>query len=444
MLLAFLFSSNEFGRAASQGWGNTGAPGDETLSNGSSRTCVSCHSGGNMQVSLDIQVRNQNGSLVDVYSPGEILNVEVIVNPISGPLPAGYGVQLIPLFNNNQEVSFSMFNISQNAKLSLASNTGRTYFEQNGTSNSGTFTFSWSPPAPGSGEITFYASGVAVNGNGGTGGDGAATSTFKLKDATNLEIAFSAKVFLQGPYDIRTGRMNDNLRANNLIPLKEPYSDLGFTHTHGGGEVLDQSLLSISGNDAIVDWLFIKVLSANNPQNVIATKSVLLQADGDIVDHLGNPKINMGVVASEPVHVGVYHRNHLPVFTGEAIDIEPNIEIDFTNPNTSTFGTNATFNNGSQMLMWAGDSNGDNRIIYAGFGTDVNPISNLVFTNPSNPQFSPSIPMEGYETADLNLDGQITYAGFGTDINIISSSIFQNVNNTGFSPSFVLEAQIVE
>lgn len=81
------------------------------------------------------------------------------------------------------------------------------------------------------------------------------------------------------------------------------------------------------------------------------------------------------------------------------------ITIDFTDPATATFGTNAQYNNNSLMMMWAGDANGDGQILYlGGTDSDIGVLSLAVFTNPSNSNFESDFPLNGvYHSGDLNL-----------------------------------------
>jgi len=99
---------------------------------------------------------------------------------------------------------------------------------------------------------------------------------------TNLAL----KVLLQGPLNESTGLMNDDLRSLQYIPLQEPYTSIAnFVHAgDGGGELTNTSVLGENGNNSIVDWVFIELRSAIAPTSVIATKSALLQRDGDVVD----------------------------------------------------------------------------------------------------------------------------------------------------------------
>ena len=77
--------------------------------------------------------------------------------------------------------------------------------------------------------------------------------------------------------------MNNTLGSQDLVPTTEPYSDLGFTHVNGGGETVDASVFDATGDDAIVDWLFLELRDKTTPSTVVLTRCALLQSDGDIV-----------------------------------------------------------------------------------------------------------------------------------------------------------------
>lgn len=185
VLVASLFLGNSNGRADGNGQGNTGAPGDETLSNGSPRTCQTCHGSGNIQVTLDIEVLD-GGSPITAYKPGQTYDVNFVVNHVGGPAPDGYGFQAVALIDSNDSDVDGWSAPASNVKIATASNTGRSYAEQNGVGNNGTFSVKWTAPTEGAGSVTFYSCGNGVNGNGGTGGDGADCATLQLtEDETN-------------------------------------------------------------------------------------------------------------------------------------------------------------------------------------------------------------------------------------------------------------------
>lgn len=201
LFLSFLFMSNQFGRAAGQSWGNTAAPGDQTLSNGQPRTCISCHATGSIMVTLDIELSNEAGEIIEgEYEPGATYDVAVRLNHVSGPAPAQYGFQLLAIDDATETEINTWSEPANNVKFSFASNTGRTYPEHNQASDTNTFNMKWTAPDAGAGSITFYSCGNGTNDNGGTGGDGAACGTLSLNEGApsstnNLTQSFNAKLF---------------------------------------------------------------------------------------------------------------------------------------------------------------------------------------------------------------------------------------------------------
>ncbi len=174
--------SNSAGRGTASGQGATGAPGDGL-------TCASsnCHgSGGAFGAEMDI-VLMKDGVEVDFYLPGEIYNMAVSVEAATGT-PSRYGFQMTAVLDGANSGAGEFSDLSSNAK-SLTLN-GRTYLEQNGPSSTKGFTATWTAPIEGSGSVTVFASGIAANGNGGTGGDSGALGSVTLSegDASNIKV----------------------------------------------------------------------------------------------------------------------------------------------------------------------------------------------------------------------------------------------------------------
>ncbi len=184
-LLAALFMSNSDGRADSQGWGNTGAPGDQMLGT-VPRTCMSCHSTGTgVDMTQTIEIFDDMNEPVTNYTPGQTYRV-IVTNIVGSGSPTGFGFQIVNLKaaeGEDGDDSASFSNPSGNAKIAVASNTGRQYTEHNGVSETNSFEVDWTAPAQGTGAVTFYACGNAVNENGMTSGDAAACSTLELAEA---------------------------------------------------------------------------------------------------------------------------------------------------------------------------------------------------------------------------------------------------------------------
>jgi SprB repeat len=102
----------------------------------------------------------------------------------------GYGFQLTAMRNTNTPYA-AYSNLGSNVKqklLTSGSQAGRTYLEQNGVLNNNTFTFQWTAPAQGTGNINFYAAGIACNSNGGSSGDRAGNTTLILPEAPQLSV----------------------------------------------------------------------------------------------------------------------------------------------------------------------------------------------------------------------------------------------------------------
>jgi hypothetical protein len=186
-LACILLLGNKNGRASSQGKGNTGAPGDETNANGTAKTCVSCHNTGPITATVGITLLELDGDTATSYVPNQDYIARVKINGV-GTTVQGYGFQMIGLRNsNNTDLDgFSDFgtNLANNYKIATISG-GRTYAEHDNISNVDTFNVRWKAPAAGTGPVTLYASGNAVNRNGGTGGDGAGIATLVLTETTS-------------------------------------------------------------------------------------------------------------------------------------------------------------------------------------------------------------------------------------------------------------------
>lgn len=240
------------------------------------------------------------------------------------------------------------------------------------------------------------------------------------------------KAFLGGPYGPLPNMMADGMRNAGLVPLTEPYTALGFTHqAQGGGEAIAPAVLSVTGPEAIVDWVFLEVRSATNPATVLATRSCLLQRDGDVVDLDGTSPVHLYVPTGE-YHIALRHRNHLPVMTGTTRTLQPGVaaEVRFDLPATATYGSNALRDIAGVRVLWAGDANGNGQVKYAGGANDRDLI--LVAIGGS----VPTATLPGYHLTDITLDGVAKYTGPNNDRDPILLAV------GGAVPSAVRNAQL--
>gem|GEM_PF-656792 len=254
-----------------------------------------------------------------------------------------------------------------------------------------------------------------------------------------LQVA--AKVFLQGPFIRNEEMMHDSLRVQNRIPLMEPYSSMSnFTHVGGGGEQTTNAVLEVSDANAVVDWVFLELRHADNPGQVVATRSALLQRDGDVVDVDGVSPVAFDTsIDSGNYYLALRHRNHLGVQLGTTRFFERGVaqSIDFTNllpADTYTFnGANTPQRlSGGFYLLWTGNGRTDYQLKYNGGNNDRNAILSVVGIN------TPNNIVSGYHNADYNMDGVVKYNGATNDRNVL-------LGNVGIiTPSKIIFDQIAQ
>jgi hypothetical protein len=242
--------------------------------------------------------------------------------------------------------------------------------------------------------------------------------TAGIQQPDRVSIAIQLRVFLGGPYQAVPGLMSDALRAASLLPLQEPYTGLGFAHyADGGGEQVPPVLLSTTGNNAIVDWIFIELRNASTPQMIVATRAALVQRDGDVVDTDGVSPVRMTVPAGT-YHIAVKHRNHLAVMTALPflISSQPTA-LDLTDGSVPMYGTNAQDVVGGTRVLWPGDASADGLVRYSGTLNDRAVILAALGAS------SFLTPLAGYHSADLNLNGLVSYSGTSNDRTVILSTV---------------------
>jgi hypothetical protein len=262
---------------------------------------------------------------------------------------------------------------------------------------------------------TPIASNIFAGGN----GRGDVASLINTEQPTFLLLALRG--MLEGPYSSATGQMSDALRTAGIVPTSEPYTALGYAQVGGGGaETITPAVLATTGNNAIVDWVVVELRNAVAPGTVLATRSALIQRDGDIVASDGVSPLTFNN-APGTYHVALRHRNHLGVMTGNATALGlSTTPVDLSLASTATFGTDARKSvTGAfpAQVLWVGDVNFDDEIKYVGQDNDRDPIlqaiGGVVPTNTTT----------GYLPADVNMDGTVKYSGENNDRDPILQTI---------------------
>ena len=309
--------------------------------------------------------------------------------------PVGSGA---PLFDQNKRLVGHMFEGAQNCTNSATVSTGCAKFSESWDGSAASIRVrDWLDPAN---------SAITLNGY-----DPYATVPL---------VRVRIRAMLEGPYDTGTQLMNGTLRSSALIPLNEPYTGLGYTHAGGGGgESTTNGVLNVSGSNSIVDWVVLELRDKNNSASILATRSALIQRDGDIVDVDGTSDVTFNNRPADDYYIAVRHRNHLGIMSQNPIALTTTASLnDFSNGAVSTHGgTIATTLVGTKRCLWAGDVNRNNVILYTGTQNDRDPILTAIGgTIPTNT-------VNGYLGTDVNLDGVVSYTGAGNDRDILLVNI---------------------
>ncbi|MBK8701454.1 MAG: Ig-like domain-containing protein [Saprospiraceae bacterium] len=260
-----------------------------------------------------------------------------------------------------------------------------------------------------------------------------------------------------------TGRplMRDNLRINpvtgvNMIPIRDPYKfstewvnvTSFYNHVQPGvttqfDEILDSAtVFSVTGQNAIVDWVFVEIRHKNDNTNIISTRSGLLQRDGDVVDLDGVNSLVFPGLTLDSFYVVVRHRSHLGSMSGL---VSKNQLVDFTSPNTPLFDFGTRLNNGFDYTglaqngsvkygynaLWAGDFNGDGKLKFTNPSDDINVLYFDLLFHPQNPNTNSNFNFGyGYYQGDVNMNGKIKFDNPNDDKNLLYAQIlFYNLNN---------------
>lgn len=199
-------------------------------------------------------------------------------------------------------------------------------------------------------------------------------------------IDLSLRVFLEGAYDATIGLMRDDLSKRGLLPSADPWSI---------SPDIPDAAMSVSGNNALVDWVLIEFRDPDNPSSKLFTTSGLVQRDGDIVNYDGTSIFSVDIELPKEVYLVIQHKNHLKIMSESPVAVGTSISYDFIMQNSYTNG-----GAGQKQLsdgvwsMFGGNANEDNEIngLDKGFWLEENGVFNL------------------YTINDFNIDGEVSGA----------------------------------
>jgi len=146
-----------------------------------------------------------------------------------------------------------------------------------------------------------------------------------------------------------------------------------------------------------------------NPAVVVATRSALIQRDGDIVSADGSTRVQFSIKPGN-YHIAVLHRNHLGAMTATPVEVSVALRTyDLSNGSLAIHGTEGMKPINGKHALWAGDCLHDGVLRYVGDDNDRDPI---LFDIGGS---VPTAVISGYRLTDVNMDGRVRYVGDGND-----------------------------
>ncbi len=233
----------------------------------------------------------------------------------------------------------------------------------------------------------------------------------ELKGYLTFEKRFELKLFLEGAYDVNTGKMTTflNLAADDplsrgVLPGQTPFAST--TIATPAGQPFNQAPWDYNGTEGmdiiayaptVVDWVYVSILQGNPGAQVVAWRAAaLLHSNGD-VEFFDLPDFEQ---LPDEFYIKVDHRNHMAIMTpSKLLNTECNaILVDFTKVNSYTSG--AQF---GQKPLEPG--------VFAMFGGDSDKVSDFPFYSISgSDKIQWSIEngiFDAYRSNDFNLDGEV-------------------------------------
>jgi hypothetical protein len=238
-----------------------------------------------------------------------------------------------------------------------------------------------------------------------------ATTTYAVTSTNGSTSIDEVTVFYECNAVVKAKVFLNNINPNTLLmdnyvatlanfPLSDPYANGAFngSFTHVNNSTIasiNQNILAVTGNDAIVDWVFLELRTGISGSTSVAyTKAALLQADGDIVDMDGVSPVKFVGATPGNYYVTIRHRNSLGFRTNSTIALSGTAaNLDFTSGSTTLHGTTPLYQISPNLLvMNTGDSNADGSV--DAFDTIIWEQQNGLFDDYS-------------KNADYNMDGSV-------------------------------------
>jgi hypothetical protein len=205
---------------------------------------------------------------------------------------------------------------------------------------------------------------------------------------------------------------------------------------------LDTVLLDVTGVEAITDWVLVEIRDASNETEVLSYATAAVKRNGDIVSEDGDDVIIFPDLREGLYYVAVHHRNHHPLMTDVPLFLSTeNVPVvDFADPSQEIFGGDVGAREvGAKRQMWAGDLDGDGKVIFQGPYNDVFALFSRILIEEENEDHLANFIIDGYEMEDINMDGLVIYQGPGNDrAPLLQNTTLAHPQNTLFLANFIV------
>lgn len=274
---------------------------------------------------------------------------------------------------------------------------------------------------------------------------------------------------------MRDGLRNSTFTSTRYIPNRDPYkftpdayllsglyTTQQYSHTPPGGSpnyskfdsvASPSTVFAVSGEEAITDWVFIELRSKNDSTSVVATRTGLLQRDGDVVDLDGFTGLKFPGMSIDSYYVVVRHRSHLGAMTAAAqtpsqlttlVNFTKASELDVFDFGDDKYPaydyTGLAMNDGVKFgyrALWAGTFDINGKVKADNPNDDLNTLFFDVFGYPTNTSLNVNFDFAyGYLPGDFNMDGKSKYDNPNDDKNMLYAQLLFYPLNTGFLSNF--------
>lgn len=181
MLMLFaLFSTDVFTFQGTPPTGRTGAPGESTCA------AAGCHSGPPQATTLaNLGILSNPPQAFTEYNPGQVYNLFFNISGLNNPNAATQkrGFSITCVDSSASATGAGTFGVTNASLTTLLSAGSKQYLGHNTADATGSFGFTWTAPAAGTGTVSFYTIVNASNNNGNTLGDAVYTQVYHIQEA---------------------------------------------------------------------------------------------------------------------------------------------------------------------------------------------------------------------------------------------------------------------